>query len=122
MNAFLEMLAHLSIVVAAAIAIVLVCRIPLRRFAGASLAYASWSLVPIAVAAFVVAKSLPTTRFGFPIPSAMQAPAILVSSAENVSRIGFDTALAWLAVWLAGMCIAAAWFAMRQYRFVRSLG
>ncbi len=122
MNTFLEMLAHLSIVVTIAIGVVLIGRAPLRRFAGASLAYASWSLIPIAIVAFVIAKNLPTARFGLTIPSAMQAPAISVSSAESASRIGFDAALGWLAVWFIGMCVAAIWFAIRQYRFVHSFG
>jgi bla regulator protein blaR1 len=122
MNVFLEALAHLCIVTTVAIVIVLACRIPLRRFAGASLAYASWSLIPIAIAVFLIAKSLPTSRLGLPMPSTMQAPAILVSSAESASRIGLDAALVWLVVWLIGTCVAVGWFAISQYRFVRSLG
>jgi bla regulator protein blaR1 len=122
MNAFLEALVHLCIVVTAAVVVVLACRFALRRLAGASLAYAAWSLVPFAIFVFVIAKSLPTTQLGLPMPAAMQAPAILTSSALNASHIGFDAALGWLAVWLIGMCVTTVWFAMRQYRFVRSLG
>jgi bla regulator protein blaR1 len=122
MSAFLETFAHLSILVSIATVCVLVGRVPLRRYAGASLAYASWLLTPIVTIAYAIAKSIPAVTFGLPIPSAMQAPAILVSSGQGSPQAGLDVAYVLLAVWLTGMCVMTAWFAMRQYRFVRSLG
>jgi bla regulator protein blaR1 len=122
MSSVLEAFVHLSMVVTVAIVVVLGFRIPLRRSAGASLAYVSWLLIPIAIVVFMIAKSVPTASFGLPMPSAIQAPAILTSSGQNVSQTGLDVAQGSLAVWLIGMCVMAALFVMRQYRFVRGLG
>jgi bla regulator protein blaR1 len=122
MHSFLEAFVHLCMIVSVAIVSVLGFRIPLRRYAGAGLAYASWLLIPIVILAFVIAKSVPTAPFGLPMPSAIQAPTILASSGQTVSQTGLDAAQGLLAVWVIGMCVMAAWFAMRQYRFVRSLG
>jgi bla regulator protein blaR1 len=122
MNPFLEAFVHLCIVVTAAIVIVLSVRFPLRRYAGASLAYASWLLIPIVVIAFVVAKNIPSVPFGLPIPAAIQAPKMLPLAGSTPLQSGLDWAQVLLAVWLMGMCAMTAWFATRQYRFVRSLG
>jgi bla regulator protein blaR1 len=122
MNPFLEAFVHLCMIVTVAIVVVLGCRIPLRRYAGASLAYASWLLIPIVIVAFVIAKSIPTVPFGLPMLSAIQAPTILASSGQSVTLTGLNAAHVLLAVWLIGMCVMAAWFAIRQYRVVRSLG
>jgi bla regulator protein blaR1 len=122
MNPFLEAFVHLCMIVTVAIVVVLGCRFPLRRYAGARLAYASWLLIPLVIVAFVIAKSIPTAPFGLPVPSAIRAPTILVSSGQIASQTGLDAAHVLLAVWLIGMCAMAAWFAIRQYRFVRSLG
>ncbi len=122
MSPFLEAFVHLCIVVTAAIVIVLGCRVPLRCYAGASLAYATWLLIPVMIVAFVIAKSIPTAPFGLPMPTAIQAPTILASSRQITSQTDLDVTQVLLAAWLIGMCAMAARFAIRQYRFVRSLG
>jgi bla regulator protein blaR1 len=122
MDSFPDAFVHLCMIVTVAIVVILGCRIPLRRYAGASLAYASWLLIPSVIVAFVIAKSIPTAPFGLSMPSAIQAPTILAASRQITSQSGLDGAHVLLAVWLIGMCIMAGRFAMRQYRFVRSLG
>jgi beta-lactamase regulating signal transducer with metallopeptidase domain len=122
MNSFLEAFVHLCMVVTVAIVVVIGCRVHLRRYAGASLAYMSWLLIPVLIVAFLIAKIVPATPIELPMPSAIKAPPILTSSVRSVTQTGLDAVQVLLAIWLIGMCVVAVWFAMRQYRFVQSLG
>jgi beta-lactamase regulating signal transducer with metallopeptidase domain len=122
MSAFLEALFHLCILVTIAILVVMGSRTALRRYASARLAYTSWLVIPIAATTFVIAKCMPTGPIGLPVPSALQAPTILVSSAPFASQTGLDTASVLFAVWLIGMCAMAVWFVQLQHRFGSSLG
>jgi TonB family protein len=119
-----SMLTVASLACSAAIALVLMLRKPMRRRLGAHVAYAMWSLVPLASLATLL-----------PVPPTIvvrQLAPVLSRSAHAISSIplsamapgsgNFD-GTAWLiGVWVAGTALSIALFLMRRRRFMRSLG
>lgn len=106
-----------SLAGSAAIVAMLLLRRPLRRAFGTQVAYAAWVCVPL-----VAAATLPP------------APVRPLAALEGIVRIGppqaapamaaaaFDPRPLLLGLWLAGTLLAAAWFALQQRRYLRSLG
>ncbi len=116
----LELLMEATLVSSAAVAIVLVLRIPLRHWFGARVAYALWSLVPLAMmAVFIPAREIVVTMAS-PLASGQALPATLaVPAAVPVVDYWPDM---FLLLWLAGTVMCAFWFARRQKLFVVGLG
>lgn len=102
-----------------AIVLALVLRTSARRALGAELAYALWTLVPVAiVAALVPAPRLGGAAFGA-IP---QLPAIAVgahSATDGAASFPFGALV--LVLWGAGACAFGATFVRQQLRFTREL-
>ena len=100
------------------IAIVLVscARRPLRRWAGAALAYQAWLVVPcVAVAAVLPTASVVVVRA---VP-ALQPVQRLASRAVPLTPGGIDTLLV---IWAVGMVVLAFWFGTAQRAFLRQAG
>lgn len=125
-----------------AILSVLALRGGLRRLAGAKLAYRSWLIVPVAIAAGFIPARVETVRIGLPAagaepgvfrpagslaaalpsvapPVAMEAPNT-VATAPDV--IGIDWTAALAIAWAVGALIALTVLTVRQLVAVRGLG
>mgnify|MGYP005751298895 CR=1 FL=1 len=100
-----------------AITLVLALRRPLRRLAGAGLAYAAWALVPLAglAALLPAAPGLagPITPMVQPLHAAVRQAGVAMQAGGTVSWLPWT--------WLAGALALALVFAMRQRRFGRQL-
>jgi bla regulator protein blaR1 len=101
---FLEMTAASS----AAVLLVALLRLPLRRAVGAGAGYALWIMVP----ASVIAVLLPARSHWLEIPVSLTQP----TAAQ--ARIA---TLAW-AIWCAGAAAMICFAVLRQRRFERALG
>lgn len=99
-----------------AIALVLLLRAPMRRWFGASAAYALWWLLPAALLALLLPP--PTVEVAMVAVPVSAAPAAVVAPAMPVR----DHSPLWLALWLAGACALAALLWRQQRHFVNSLG
>ncbi len=114
-----------ALVVSVAIAAVLALRVPMRRAFGASIAYALWIAVPLALLAALLPSGW---RPALPAGLALDMPAVLVgvpraqmSVGDGVSASGH--AAVWLlSLWLAGALASAAVLWRQQRRYRRSLG
>lgn len=98
--------------------LLLALRRPLRHAFGAELAYRCWLLVPAAVlAAWLPAPTMEVATAAAPAAGAVTlwaAPAAAVAAdPERASSV--------LAAWLLGAAVMAAWFAARQWRFLRRI-
>ncbi|HEX3366155.1 M56 family metallopeptidase [Phenylobacterium sp.] len=125
MSELLGPLLRLNLVAAAAIGIVLVLRVPVRRLFGPRLAYGLWTLAPLAVAAMLApARTVwlpgPTSAAPTAGPDVLLiahpgfAPTLRLASAQ-----GLSTALA--VIWIAGGLAALLWLAWSQTRFDRAV-
>ncbi|MES1157279.1 MAG: M56 family metallopeptidase [Alphaproteobacteria bacterium] len=109
-----------NLVLAAAIVLALLVRAPMRRLFGARVAYALWLAPPLAAAmCFLPARTLVVTVPDTPsaLPFLVTPPPIVAAPAPTV-----DLPVVLLSVWLGGALLFLALFALRQSRFVRSLG
>jgi bla regulator protein blaR1 len=98
-------------------------RKPLRRVAGARVAYWLWLAVPansLAVLLPVPSHTVRAITHFLPSPLTGVSVDQLVSASSIGSSSGY--AVTALATWLAGVVLVAALFANRQRAFVRSLG
>lgn len=118
----IALLLRANLALAAAIALVLVARAPVRRWFGARVAYALWLIPPLTAAVCFVPAPVVTlyvaTEFLPPPPPAA------AESAVPVSELGATTlapALV-LAAWSVGVFLFAALLGLRQARFVKALG
>lgn len=113
-----------------AVLLVLLLRRPLRRTAGAQIAYLAWALVPLSL----LAVSLPGPLRATLLSQAMvDAPRRLVAAVtvgaarplgDPAAMQAIDPAspFAWLLAWALGTAVVALAFAMQQRGFVASLG
>lgn len=111
-------LSLLRVALFTSIAIVLVscARKPLRRWAGAALAYQAWLIVPcVAVAAALPTASVALVRA---VP-ALRPIQHLAARAVPLAPGGIDTLLV---IWAAGMVVLALWFGTAQRAFLRQAG
>ena len=117
-----RMLAETTLASSAAILVVLAFRRQVRRLAGARVAYALWSMVP--VAALAVLLPGPVRRV------VLEAGAVHVATGVQAAASPVDAVTgawpAWaavlLAAWGLGMLASVLALAARQRRFVRGLG
>ncbi|MCI2262791.1 TonB family protein [Xanthomonas indica] len=115
-----------ALVVSVAIAAVLVLRVPMRRAFGASIAYAVWMAVPLALLAALLPSGW---RPALPAGLVLDMPSVLVGAPQAQLSAGSGglpasghAAVWWLAVWLAGAVASAAVLWRQQRRYRRSLG
>lgn len=98
-----------------AILLVLALRKPARRLLGARLAYRLWVLVPLAV----IGSLLPAPT----IDIYASAPAGLEPALDAVSGLAAGASWPWvLTLWSAGVIASLGVMAVRQHRFLRTLG
>lgn len=114
-----EALLRLLLASAAACALVLLLRQPLRRLCGAGAAYLLWACVPASVLA-ALAPHGSANLAAMPLPAPVAAAASqLTQTAASAANTGWDIAL--LVAWLAGAGVMAGWMAWRQWSFERGL-
>lgn len=99
------------------ILIVLALRVPVRRLAGAKVAYALWLLPLFAFVAWLV----PARQVAVPIAP---APTTFADTADSVVTMApvASPELLMITCWLVGVGVMLAMFALRQRGFVRSAG
>ena len=116
--ALLESLLEATVAVSAALLLVLLLRRPLRKAFGARVAYAAWGLVP----ALLLSVLLPAAERDSPVVPPITITGRLPQLVAAPAGQGVDLALLLATLWLAGLAASAAWMAIRQARFHRSLG
>ena len=113
-----------TLAVTAAVAVVLLLRVPLRHAFGARVAYAAWALVPLALA--VAALPRPGAGQGLAPELLALHPGVLVVAAADAAPAAAAAAIEWrwllAGAWLLGTTLHALWFARQQRRFVSGLG
>jgi beta-lactamase regulating signal transducer with metallopeptidase domain len=121
---FLSALIGANLATAAAILVIAVLRRPVRRLAGARVAYALWAIAPMAC----VASLLPPLELTHPIlaptpirPLAEAAVVVIGAALERASPVK-DPAMSIMVVWAAGAVIALGILLWRQAQTLRLLG
>jgi beta-lactamase regulating signal transducer with metallopeptidase domain len=129
----LEILVRINLALALGVALVLALRAPMRAWFGARVAYALW-LVPAmaALACFIPARrieimvnaALPTFEAAFAPapPHQIVAPHVTMLDAPSIAAPPIDAPALLLGLWIAGALVSLAVLALRQARFVKSLG
>ncbi|HTT05375.1 MAG TPA: M56 family metallopeptidase [Steroidobacteraceae bacterium] len=115
--------AVIDITLASSIAILIVgaLRKPLRRIAGARVAYGLWLAVPVTVVSLWL-PGLPSSHGAstfFQQPLTRLTARSLMTTASSASSGSHATAA--LAIWLSGTLLLTAWLSIRQRTFRRSL-
>ena len=104
-----------------ALLLVLLLRLPLRRWCGAGAAYQAWLLAPLAM----LVSQAPGWSTAQP-PALASLPMVVMVKAAGSTALSASAQGGWggamLAAWLAGALIAALLLVRAQRRFVRSLG
>ena len=113
-----------TLAVTAAVAVVLLLRVPLRHAFGARVAYAAWALVPLALA--VAALPRPGAGQGLAPELLALHPGVLVVAAVDAAPPTAAATIEWplllAGAWLLGTTLHALWFVREQRRFVTGLG
>jgi bla regulator protein BlaR1 len=118
----LYVIAELTVAASLAIFVVGLARKPLRRFAGAQVAYLLWLLVP--ASALVVALPAPSQAFeaaSLTFPGLVLSALPSASSSENHVHAGADYATVGMVVWASGCVLMLAFMVVRQRAFIQSL-
>ncbi len=121
------LLLRLNLAAGAAILLVLVLRVPMRRIFGARIAYALWLIVPAAALAALLPPriaTLPAQSAAIPqSPAAAETAALASPAADPVAIIAaLDPSPAIALIWLLGAIAALILLAIRQRAFTASLG
>ncbi len=122
-DTLLRTLAEITVASSAAILIVGALRKPMRRVAGARVAYWLWLAVPTSVLAlWLPVPSHRAQPFAHALGSSLPAvvPPVLVAASAGGSPSTYAAAV--LVIWAAGALLLAIWLIYRQQAFVRSLG
>jgi beta-lactamase regulating signal transducer with metallopeptidase domain len=118
----MKLLTEATFASSAAIAIVLVLRVPMRQLFGASVAYTLWGLIPLAlIAVLIPARDVVVTTVIQPTTASASAAVAPMLTATAVQTSDNPMSLA-LMLWIAGMVFCAFWFARQQQKFIGSLG
>lgn len=120
MTDFLFLLAKINLAMAAGIVAVALLRRPMRAAFHATVAYALWLLVPVAVLASllpprIVIVTAPLSLAAQPVNG--QMPVSLDSARMAVQALPFDGSMALFAVWIMGMVAMLLYLARAQYQF-----
>ena len=114
-------LLRINLAVAAAIAVVMLLRLPARRLFGARIAYGLWSLVPLAAAAMLLPARTVTVAQA---PGSAMLPEALVSGPVAPAlrlQPGLDLAPVLVGLWIAGVLASLGWLVWRQVQFGRAV-
>jgi len=115
----LALLAEMAVASAAALALVLGLRKPVRRRFGAEAAYALWLLLPLSL----LAMALPTPGLAPELATLRGAVAqVLPADPARLPMPAGEAATRLAFTWLAGTLLAGAWLFLCQRRFVAGLG
>ena len=114
----LAALLRANLAACAAILVILVLRRPLRRRFGAFAAYALWLVAPICVAASFLPAHAPSQVLA-PVELLVGAAA---TGAAPLVRQAPDIGAILVAAWLAGAVLTLGVLALRQARFLKTLG
>jgi bla regulator protein blaR1 len=116
-----QVLLNLTVVLSCALVLVLAMRIPLRRWAGAGLAYCAWWVVPLTLAVHLLVNLLPIEGFDV-LPTNVAIPVF----SAGAKTIGTTTTMSFvdacMMIWLVGAVLLALLLTRQQRRFIRSLG
>ena len=114
----LSLLVEATVATTMAVVLVLAVRPPLRRLAGARVAYGMWALVPVALLAVLVPA--PQAAGSVAGLSGLALPAVQLDVSQAASGA---LGMPWLlGCWIAGVLAAAALSGLAQRRFLRALG
>lgn len=120
MTDFLFMLAKINLAMTAGIVAVALLRRPMRAAFHATVAYALWLLVPVAVLASLLPPRILDIAAPLPLathPAGAQIPAALGSARMAVQTLLFDGSMALFAVWITGVGAMLLYLARAQYQF-----
>ena len=118
-NEILALLVKATAAVSIAALVVLVLRRVVRQQFGAGLAYCTWLLLPLAVAASVLPAFTPGVHVEL---AASRLAGLNRALAAPVADAPHSIAAALLGLWIAGMLLFAAWHLLSYRAFVRRLG
>lgn len=104
------------------IALVLLVRIPARRCFGAGVGYATWLLVPVAMAASRLPASGLTAELLYSVPPLGISTQAVSAASEQLSTSSGGAIVIWLTLWLTGAALAAFGMLRAQRRLLRRLG
>lgn len=119
-NELLQGLIEATLAGSAAVLLVLALRRPMRAAFGAQIAYALWSLVPLAMLATLLPAAVIEVQ-QLPVAPVLTAPLELAMPATVAAR-GIEVTTALLALWLLGALASAGWLWRVQLVFRRQLG
>jgi bla regulator protein BlaR1 len=115
-------IAELTAAASLAVFVVMLARKPLRRFAGAQVAYLLWLLVP--ASALVVSLPAPSQTLeaaGLAFPRLVLDALPAAMSSGNHVHAGAEYAAAGMVVWGSGCMLMLAFMVRRQRAFIHSL-
>lgn len=115
----LSLLAEAAVASAAAMALVLLFRKPVRRRFGAEAAYALWLLLPLSLLAIMLPTPGLAPEFGTQRGAVAQA---LPADPAGLSMPVGGAATSLASAWLAGALLTVGWLLVSQRRFVAGLG
>lgn len=104
------------------IALVLLVRIPARRCFGAGVGYATWLLVPVAMAASRLPANGLTAELLYSVPPLGISTQAVSAASEQLSTSSGGAIVIWLTLWLTGAALAAFGMLRAQRRLLRRLG
>jgi beta-lactamase regulating signal transducer with metallopeptidase domain len=110
-NEIIELLLRLNLALAAGVALVLMLRLPVRRWFGARIAYALW-LIPVAAALMCFVPGRVETIV-LDLPSSTEVSTAAASEEQNQ---------VWTWAWAFGALVSLCILTIRQARFTKSLG
>lgn len=118
----LATLFEFTVATSLALLVIAIARHPLRRLAGARVAYGLWALVPASV--IVVSLPVPNVEMAAVtgVATALRSVIPVEAYLDVVVRPAVDWAAVAMVVWACGASLALAAVVRRQRAFVRSLG
>ena len=121
MSDALLLLLRTNLAATAAIAVVMLLRLPMRRLFGARIAYGLWSLVPLAAAAMLLPARVVTVARAS--ASAMLPDALASGPAAPALHLqpGLDLTPILAGLWIAGALASLGWLVWRQVQFGRAV-
>jgi beta-lactamase regulating signal transducer with metallopeptidase domain len=115
----LAILLGVNLALAAAVAAVMVLRLPVRRLFGARIAYGLWILPALVALAMLLPARVVTVRLAAPAMQAAETATTLPSAAAPVAA-PLDATSLLAGLWLGGLLACLAWQAWRQVQFGRA--
>jgi beta-lactamase regulating signal transducer with metallopeptidase domain len=118
MSEALALLLRVNLAMAAAVALAMLLRRPVRRAFGARIAYRLWALAPLAAIAMLAPARVITVA----APAAVMPGAPILASVSDLGPppappTGFDLSTVLTALWIAGAAAALAHLVWRQRQF-----